>query len=321
MYFIRSLLRHLVGVSWEISHTPFLSSEVLVCPHFKGCVALHLTWHWDTHLLDVNVQKQGVRDHIMMAWFQVINITVQGKVYCWTSFLRRGKTVILGAPSQHVFWRLSVCIKPFSLRDLQTELLLSCQGNFMPVSGTSIQHRWNCEVTCHHSLPLMPSQPLLSHWKCKYKASCLCSFLALFSSNSSITVKSREYYKSACLGTLIITLLLIACLINSFNILTASNAAGRCVKCLLWVGAGGWHPCRWLIDVVNACPGFHFRNFRGKQDASLRRLGNLLFTEQHLRKLCKTTCSFAVRAFAMLFLLCYNGSSLGEVEATGNSVT
>lgn len=58
----------------------------------------------------------------------------------------------------------------FALRDLQPAPLLSCQGNFMHVSGTSIQHRWNCKVTCRHTLPLRPTQPWLWHCKCKYKA-------------------------------------------------------------------------------------------------------------------------------------------------------
>lgn len=48
-----------------------------------------------------------------------------------------------------------VCIIP--LCDLQPAALLCCQGNFTSVSGTFILHRWNCNVTCRHTLPLKPS--------------------------------------------------------------------------------------------------------------------------------------------------------------------
>lgn len=50
---------------------------------------------------------------------------------------------------------VGVCIIP--PRDLELAALLGCQGNFTPVSGTFILHRWNCEVTCRHTLPLKPS--------------------------------------------------------------------------------------------------------------------------------------------------------------------
>lgn len=77
------------------------------------------------------------------------------------------------------FYRRFGLYQDFSVSDLQLVLLLSCQGNFVRVSGTSIQHRWNCEVTCRHTLTLMPLQPSLRHCKNKYKASYLCSFSAL----------------------------------------------------------------------------------------------------------------------------------------------
>lgn len=50
---------------------------------------------------------------------------------------------------------VGVCIIPPP--DLQPAALLCCQGNFTPVSGTFILHRWNCKVTCRHTLPPRPS--------------------------------------------------------------------------------------------------------------------------------------------------------------------
>lgn len=58
----------------------------------------------------------------------------------------------------YIFWKRFCLYQALSPCDLQLMLLLSCQGNFMCVSGTSIQHRWNCEVTCRHTLlPFLPS--------------------------------------------------------------------------------------------------------------------------------------------------------------------
>lgn len=56
---------------------------------------------------------------------------------------------------------VGVCIIP--PRDLQPAALLCCQGNFTPVSGTFILHRWNCEVTCRHARPLKPSSAVTLH--------------------------------------------------------------------------------------------------------------------------------------------------------------
>lgn len=88
----------------------------------------------------------------------------------------------------------------------------------------------------------------------------------------------------------------------------------------------GWHPTSWLCKKAiknkdNACPSFHFRNFRGRLalhfTAWVEQCAFFCCTQNSVWGSCaKQPLLIIVRVFAMLFLLCCNCSSLGEVDAT-----
>lgn len=76
--------------------------------------------------------------------------------------------------SRGVFWSASSLFF-FFLRVTSNQRC--CQGNFMRASGTSIQHRWNCEVTCRHTLHSRGSVTTSRNTKLSY----LQSFFPLWS--------------------------------------------------------------------------------------------------------------------------------------------
>lgn len=70
--------------------------------------------------------------------------------------------------------------------DLQPAALLCCQGNFTSVSGTFILHRWNCEVTCCHTLPLKPIVTL----QIEIRSADFCLGFFVIHMNPSLNIKS-----------------------------------------------------------------------------------------------------------------------------------